>query len=86
MKKYYISIVEYLTKTIEVEAANKEEAKAKINKAYRGGFIKLTSRDNYYVEPFQVIDQDEVHRMELPFEKLKDIRNINLKERCNEAI
>lgn len=74
MKKYYVSIAEYLTKIIEVEAANKEEAKAKINKAYRGGFIKLTSRDNYYVEPFQVIDQDEVQRLELPFVKLNNLK------------
>lgn len=30
MKKYYTSIVEYLTKTIEVEAATKEEAKLRL--------------------------------------------------------
>lgn len=74
MKKYYINIVEYLTKTIEVEAANKEAAKSKINTAYNSGLIKLTSRDNYHVEPFQVIDQDEVLRLELPFIKFKNIK------------
>ena len=86
MKKYYVSIVEYLTKTIEVEARSKEEAKVKINTAYSNGSIKLTLDDSYYAEPLQVIDQEEVFKLELPFIRLKDIKNTKLKERYNEAI
>lgn len=77
MKKYYVSIVEYLNKTIEIEAISKEEAKGKINTAYRNGSIKLTSDDSYYTEPFQVIDQDEVYTLELPFVRLKDLKILN---------
>lgn len=77
MKKYYISLEEYQTKTIEVEATTKEDAKIKVDMAYNSGLIKLTSEDTYRTEPFQVIDQDEVCNLELPFVRLKDLKILN---------
>ena len=45
--------------------------------AYNSGLIKLTSEDTYRTEPFQVIDQDEVCNLELPFVRLKDLKILN---------
>lgn len=55
--KYYVSITEFLQRTVSVDAPNEEEAVKTVRKAYEDGRIVLSSKD--YVDKCIETEEDQ---------------------------